>query len=238
MSMNDQPIEPAPLRQAAQMAIEYLAEMAKRPVGRPIDPDPLRATLGGDLPERGEDPEQVLERLARDADPGLVATAGPRYFGFVIGGSLPVTVATEWLAAAWDQNAGNYPASPAMSVVEEVAGSWLRTLFGLPANASAGFVTGATMANFTGLAAARHGVLQAVGYDVEARGLFEAPAVNVVVGDEAHTTIFVALRMLGLGSERVTRVPWTDRGGCGPTSSSGHSRRAPGRRSSAPRRET
>ncbi|HVH54108.1 MAG TPA: aminotransferase class V-fold PLP-dependent enzyme [Actinomycetota bacterium] len=205
--MNDQPIDPAPLRQAAQMAIAYLSEMAKRPVGRPIDPDTLRATLGGDLPERGEGPEQVLERLARDADPGLVATAGPRYFGFVIGGSLPVTVATEWLAAAWDQNAGNYPASPAMSVVEEVAGSWLRTLFGLPANASAGFVTGATMANFTGLAAARHGVLHAVGHDVEARGLFDAPPVNVVVGDEAHTTIFVALRMLGLGSERVTRVP-------------------------------
>jgi glutamate/tyrosine decarboxylase-like PLP-dependent enzyme len=207
MSMNDESIDPAPLRQAAEIAIDYLAEMAKRPVGRPIEPDALRATLGGDLPERGEDPEVILERLVRDADPGLVATAGPRYFGFVIGGSLPVTVATEWLAAAWDQNAGNYPASPAMSVVEEVAGSWLRTLFGLPATASVGFVTGGTMANFTSLAAARHGVLHAVGYDVEARGLFDAPPVNVVVGDEAHTTIFVALRMLGLGSERVTRVP-------------------------------
>ncbi|HSL67812.1 MAG TPA: aminotransferase class V-fold PLP-dependent enzyme [Actinomycetota bacterium] len=205
--MNDQSMDPAPLRQAAQMAIDYLAEMAKRPVGRPIEPDALRATLGGELPERGEDSEAILERLVRDADPGLVATAGPRYFGFVIGGSLPVTVATEWLAAAWDQNAGNYPASPAMSVVEEVAGSWLKTLFGLPVNASAGFVTGATMANFTGLAAARHGVLHAVGYDVEARGLFDAPPVNVIVGDEAHTTIFVALRMLGLGSERVTRIP-------------------------------
>jgi glutamate/tyrosine decarboxylase-like PLP-dependent enzyme len=207
MSMNDQPIDPAPLRQAAEIAIDYLADLAKRPVGRPIEPEALRATLGGDLPERGEDPEQVLERLARDVDPGLVATAGPRYFGFVIGGSLPVTVATEWLAAAWDQNAGNYPASPAASVVEEVAGSWLKTLFGLPGTASVGFVTGGTMANFTGLAAARHGVLHAVGYDVEARGLFDAPPVKVIVGDEAHTTIFVALRMLGLGSERVTRVP-------------------------------
>jgi glutamate/tyrosine decarboxylase-like PLP-dependent enzyme len=205
--MNDRANDPAPLRQAAQIAIDYLAELAKRPVGRPIKPEALRARLGGDLPERGEDPEVILERLVRDADPGLVATAGPRYFGFVIGGSLPVTVATEWLAAAWDQNAGNYPASPAMSVVEEVAGSWLKTIFGLPATASAGFVTGGTMANFTGLAAARHGVLHAVGYDVEARGLFDAPPVNVIVGDEAHTTIFVALRMLGLGSERVTRVP-------------------------------
>jgi glutamate/tyrosine decarboxylase-like PLP-dependent enzyme len=136
-----------------------------------------------------------------------VATAGPRYFGFVIGGSLPVTVATEWLAAAWDQNAGNYPASPAGSVVEEVAGAWLASLFGLPATASVGFVTGATMANFTALAAARHAVLQAVGHDVEEQGLFDAPPVEVVVGQEAHTTIFVALRMLGLGSERVKRVP-------------------------------
>src|SRR4029453_1094367 len=149
--MSDESIDPAPLRQAAEIAIDYLAEMAKRPVGRPIEPDTLRATLGGDLPERGEDPKVILEHLVRDADPGLVATAGPRYFGFVIGGSLPVTVATEWLAAAWDQNAGNYPASPAMSVVEEVAGSWLRSLFGLPATASVGFVTGGTMANFTSL---------------------------------------------------------------------------------------
>jgi glutamate/tyrosine decarboxylase-like PLP-dependent enzyme len=116
-------------------------------------------------------------------------------------------VATEWLAAAWDQNAGNYPASPAASVVEEVAGGWLRDLFGLPAGASVGFVTGATMANFTGLAAARHAVLERVGHDVAGQGLFGAPPINVVVGEEAHTTIFVALRMLGLGSDRVTRVP-------------------------------
>src|SRR6266545_1289852 len=157
--MNDESIDPAPLRQAAEIAIEYLADLAKRPVGRPIEPEALRATLGGDLPERGEDPEVILESLVRDADPGLVATAGPRYFGFVIGGSLPVTVATAWLAAAWDQNAGNYPASPAASVVEEVAGGWLRDLFGLPAGVSFDFVTGGTMANFTALAAARHAVL-------------------------------------------------------------------------------
>jgi glutamate/tyrosine decarboxylase-like PLP-dependent enzyme len=207
MTMDEQPVDPALLRQAAEMATDYLADLAKRPVGRPIDPDALRASLGGDIPERGEDPELILTRLARDTDPGLVATAGPRYFGFVIGGSLPVTVATEWLAAAWDQNAGNYSASPAAAVVEEVAGSWLRTLFGLPTTASVGFVTGGTMANFTALAAARHGVLDAVGCDVERNGLFDAPPVHVIVGDEAHTTIFVSLRMLGLGSERVTRVP-------------------------------
>ncbi len=198
--------DPEILRRTAEVAIEFLQALPERPVGPPIEPDPLRAVLGGDLPERGEDPWHTVSRLARDVDPGLVATAGPRYFGFVIGGSLPVTVATEWLAAAWDQNAGNYPASPAGSVVEEVAASWLRALFGIPATASFGFVTGATMANFTGLAAARHAVLAAVGHDVEARGLFDAPPVNVIVGDEAHTTIFVALRMLGLGSDRVTRI--------------------------------
>jgi glutamate/tyrosine decarboxylase-like PLP-dependent enzyme len=210
--MDEPRTNPVLLRRAAELAIEYLAGLAERPVGRPIDPDTLRAALQVDLPDHGEDPELVVTRLVRDADPGLVSTAGPRYFGFVIGGSLPVTIATEWLAAAWDQNAGNYPASPAASVVEEVAGSWLKTLFGLPPTASVGFVTGATMANFTGLAAARHGVLQAIGYDVEADGLFDAPTVNVVVGGEAHTTIFVALRMLGLGSDRVTRVPVDEQG--------------------------
>jgi glutamate/tyrosine decarboxylase-like PLP-dependent enzyme len=205
--MDDGGRDPALLRVAAELAREYLAALPERPVGRPIEPDALRSALGGKLPDHGEDPEQVLARLARSAEPGLVATAGPRYFGFVIGGSLPVTVATEWLAAAWDQNAGNYSASPAGAVIEEVAGSWLKELFGLPATASVGFVTGGTMANFTALAAARHAVLAAVGYDVEASGLFDAPPVSVIVGAEAHTTIFVALRMLGLGSERVTRVP-------------------------------
>jgi glutamate/tyrosine decarboxylase-like PLP-dependent enzyme len=204
--MDDGGRDPALLRLAAELAREYLAALPERPVGRPIEPDALRSALGGELPDHGEDPEQVLARLTRSAEPGLVATAGPRYFGFVIGGSLPVTVATEWLAAAWDQNAGNYSASPAGAVIEEVAGSWLKELFRLPATASVGFVTGGTMANFTALAAARHAVLAAVGYDVEASGLFDAPPVSVIVGAEAHTTIFVALRMLGLGSERVTRV--------------------------------
>jgi glutamate/tyrosine decarboxylase-like PLP-dependent enzyme len=210
--MDDHLRDPTLLRRAADLALEYLSSVRDRPVGRPIEPAALRAALGGDLPDEGADPRQVLQHLATDVDPGLVATAGPRYFGFVIGGSLPITVATEWLAAAWDQNAGNYPASPAASVVEEVAGSWLKSLFGLPSTASVGFVTGGTMANFTGLAAARHGVLESVGYDVERRGLFDAPPITVVVGEEAHSTIFVALRMLGLGSERLTLVPVDSQG--------------------------
>jgi glutamate/tyrosine decarboxylase-like PLP-dependent enzyme len=154
----------------------------------------------------------VIEALARDADPGLVATVGPRYFGFVIGGSLPVTVATAWLSAAWDQNAGNYASSPAASVIEEAAGRWLVDILGLPDGATVGFVTGATMANFTGLAAGRHAVLRDVGWDVESSGLFGAPPINVVVGAEAHSTIFVALRMLGLGADRVIRVAVDEQG--------------------------
>src|SRR4029450_4487462 len=124
MSMNDESNDPTPLRQAAEIAIDYLADLAKRPVGRPIEPEALRATLGGELPERGEDPEVILERLVRDVDPGLVATAGPRYCGFVIGGSLPVTVATEWLAAAWDQNRGSYTPLPDIVRVAAGGASW------------------------------------------------------------------------------------------------------------------
>jgi glutamate/tyrosine decarboxylase-like PLP-dependent enzyme len=200
------------LERASALAGDYLDGVGERPVGVPIAPDGLRAALGGPLPELGDDPVRLIETIARDVDPGLVATNGPRYFGFVIGGSLPVTVATAWLAAAWDQNAGNYVSSPAASVVEEVAGGWLVDLLGLPSGASVGFVTGATMANFTGLAAGRHAVLRDVGWDVESMGLFGAPPINVLVGDEAHTTIFVALRMLGLGADRVIRVAVDDQG--------------------------
>ncbi len=194
------------LERASALARDYLDGVQERPVGVPIAPGGLRAALGGPLPERGEDPVRLIETLARDVDPGLVATVGPRYFGFVIGGSLPVTVATAWLAAAWDQNAGNYASSPAASVIEEVAGEWLVDMLGLPTGASVGFVTGATMANFTALAAGRHAVLRDAGWDVESMGLFGAPPINVLVGDEAHSTIFVALRMLGMGADRVIKV--------------------------------
>ncbi len=200
------------LERASALAREYLDGVAERPVGVPIDPGVLRAALGGPIPERGEDPVRLIEALARDVDPGLVATVGPRYFGFVIGGSLPVTVATAWLSAAWDQNAGNYASSPAASVIEEVAGRWLVDILGLPAGASVGFVTGATMANFTALAAGRHAVLRDVGWDVESTGLFGAPPINVVVGAEAHSTVFVALRMLGLGADRVIKVAVDEQG--------------------------
>ena len=141
-----------------------------------------------------------------------MTTAGPRYFGFVIGGGLPSAVAADWLTTVWDQNAAMFSTSPAASVVEEVAAGWLVELFGLPAGSSVGFSTGATMATFTGLAAGRHRVLERVGWNVEENGLAGAPEIAVVVGAEAHVTIHVSLQMLGLGRDRVHRVAADDQG--------------------------
>ncbi len=194
------------LGQVADLARQFLDTLPHRPVGARADLPSLRTALGGTLPARGADPTAVIQHLAAAADPGLVASAGPRYFGFVIGGSLPAALAADWLAAAWDQDAGLYACGPAAAVVEEVAAGWLLDLFALPPTASVGFVTGGQMANFTGLAAGRHAVLHRAGWDVEEDGLIGAPAVNVVVGEEAHVTILTALRMLGLGSRRVVRV--------------------------------
>lgn len=197
---------------AARRAQEFLAQLPERPVGPPVDPQALAESLGGPLPERGEDPADVVEHLVRGASAGLVASPGPRYFGFVIGGSLPATVAADWLTAAWDQNAALFLSSPAAAVVEDVAGGWLKELLGLPTDASVGFVTGATMANFTCLAAARHEVLRRAGWDVEAKGLQGAPRVNVIAGEEAHSTLFASLRLLGLGDKTCTRVPADEQG--------------------------
>ena len=195
------------LGRAHELAIEYLAKLPDRPVGRPVDLEAVRASLGGPLPHAGEDPVLTLDALARVAEPGLVATAGPRYFGFVIGGSLPAALGADWLASAWDQNAGLYVTSPAAAVVEEVVERWLVDVFRLPEGTSLGLTSGATMANYTALAAARHRVLADVGWDVEAAGLFGAPEITVLVGAEAHATILAALQMLGLGRDRVTWVP-------------------------------
>ncbi|PYQ09511.1 MAG: aspartate aminotransferase family protein [Acidobacteria bacterium] len=200
--MSDAPL----LSRIADLAREFLDTLPHRPVGARADLAALRSAFGGALPARGGEPGAVIEHLAAAAEPGLVASAGPRYFGFVIGGSLPAALAADWLAAAWDQDAGLYACGPAAAVVEEVAAGWLLDLFALPPTASVGFVTGGQMANFTGLAAGRHAVLQRAGWDVEEDGLVGAPAVNVVVGEEAHVTILTALRMLGLGSRRVVRV--------------------------------
>lgn len=201
------------LAHAFRLARAYLDGVSRRRVGG-SDPVELRRQLTDD----GESAVDVLEQLAADADPGLVASAGPRYFGFVVGGSLPVAVGADWLVSAWDQMCGMYSSSPAVAVAEEVAGAWVLELLGLPPNASVGFVTGAQMANFSCLAAARGELLRRAGWDADARGLFGAPPVEVLVGEEVHVTLLRALRYLGLGlgHDRVTRVAVDANGGMDP----------------------
>jgi glutamate/tyrosine decarboxylase-like PLP-dependent enzyme len=200
------------LADVARRAADYLESLADRPVGTTVTLEAMRDALGGELPERGEAPEKVVARLAEAADPGIVASAGPRYFGFVVGGSLPAAVGADWLTTIWDQNAGLYVLSPANSVCEESAGRWIVELLGLPAATSVGFVTGCQAANFSALAAARHAVLERHGWDVETRGLFGAPEIEVVVSEEAHVTVHTALQMLGLGRDRVRKVPCDGQG--------------------------
>jgi len=195
------------LQDAADRAMRYLRELPERAVAPA--PEALTALERFDepLPEHPDDPARVIALLDEAGSPATVATAGPRFFGFVIGGSHRVAVAAEWLATAWDQNAGAFTSSPVAATLEQVASRWLVELLGLPEGTVTGFVTGATMANLTGLAAARHAVLMREGWDVEAKGLIGAPEVTVVIGDEAHPTLLKALGLLGLGRERVVRVP-------------------------------
>jgi glutamate/tyrosine decarboxylase-like PLP-dependent enzyme len=194
------------LRRTTEIATSFLDSLPDRPVGQPVDLAALREAMDGPLPDAPVDPRTVVDDLARTAGAGLFGTAGPRYFGFVIGGGVPAALAADWLTSAWDQNGALYAISPAAAVAEEVAARWLIELFGLPAQSSVGFVTGATMATFTALAAARHRVLQRAGWNVEEDGYVGAPAIEVVLGDEAHVTVFVSLQMLGLGRARVHRV--------------------------------
>jgi glutamate/tyrosine decarboxylase-like PLP-dependent enzyme len=196
-----------PLLQRAQAhALEYLARLPERPVAAAASRDELRAALHTRLPFAGEDPDLVIESLAAQAERGTSACASPRYFGFVIGGSYPVALAADWLVSSWDQNAGLYRISPLVSVLEDAAADWLLELFDLPRESGVGFVTGCQMANFTALAAARHGVLRRVGWDVEADGLCGAPRVNLVASAESHVTIDVAARYLGFGTRAIQRV--------------------------------
>jgi glutamate/tyrosine decarboxylase-like PLP-dependent enzyme len=199
------------LRRAFHHASNFLRALPDRPVGPRATREELMKALDVPLSEEGEEPVAVLDALGAAAERGTMATASPRFFGFVIGGSLPVTVGAEWMVSAWDQNTGIYVASPISSVVEDIAREWLLDLFGLPKQSSVGFTTGGQMSNFTCLAAARHAVLRNAGWNVEENGLQGAPKVNIVTSAESHITIFVALRYLGFGTNAV-RVPTDGQG--------------------------
>jgi glutamate/tyrosine decarboxylase-like PLP-dependent enzyme len=194
------------LGQTAKRVAEYRDTLGERPVAPPFDPASVREALGGRLPDEGSDAGSVIEQLAGAVEPALVNTAGPRYFGYVIGGSLDAATAADILATGWDQVAFNATTSPAAALVEEVAGDWLKQALGLPAEASFGLVTGAQGANTVGLAAARHRVLARAGWDVEERGLTGAPRIRVVTGEERHGTVDRSLRLLGIGAGAVVPV--------------------------------
>lgn len=206
------PDRAAGLRSAVRHAEAFLATVDHRPVAARSDAAAVRSVLGGPLPESGEDPATVVDALAAGAEPGLVGTAGPRHFGFVIGGTLPAALAADWLVSAWDQNAAFHSLSPAAAALEEITSAWTLELLGLPDTASVGFVTGGQGANTTCLAAARNAVLTRVGWDVERHGLIGAPEIRVVCGEQAHATIYTSLRLLGLGSERAVRIPADEQG--------------------------
>jgi glutamate/tyrosine decarboxylase-like PLP-dependent enzyme len=195
------------LQDAARRAARYLESLEERPVAPSRDAVARLAALDVPLPDGGTAPEAVLAELDALVSPATMAMAGPRFFGFVIGGSLPAPLAANVLAAAWDQNAAKYDVTPGVAMLENVALRWVVDALGLPPGTGGGFVTGATVANFTALAAARRAVLAREGWDVEARGLFGAPPITVVVGEEVHVSLLKALAMLGLGRERVLRVP-------------------------------
>src|SRR5215471_3369808 len=199
-------------RQAADHAADFVETLDTRPIPEQAGMKELYAALGGPLPEDGLDDRAVLASLAEAVEPGLVASPSGRYFGFVVGGSLPAATTADWLATAWDVNAGGWILGPAAMVVEEVARRWLAELFGLPPDVSAGNVSGCQMAHVTALAAARHHVLAHAGWDVAQDGLTGAPPIRVVVGAKRHITIDRALRLLGIGSSSLVVVPADDQG--------------------------
>jgi glutamate/tyrosine decarboxylase-like PLP-dependent enzyme len=201
-----------PLTEAFERATTYLAGLPERRVSPRATAAELHQALSGPLPSVPSDPREVVASLAKGVEDGLLPSGSGRFFGFVFGGATPAALAADWLATAWDQNAGLYAAAPAAAVAEEVAANWLVELFGLPQTTSVGFVTGAQMANFTGLAAARHEVLRRTGWDVEHDGLIGAPPIRVLAGAERHDTIDRSLRFLGLGTNCIVPIPVDDQG--------------------------
>jgi glutamate/tyrosine decarboxylase-like PLP-dependent enzyme len=200
------------LETAAEYASSYLDGLDARSVAPTRDAVAGLEVFREPFPEGLTDPDVVLRMLNEFGSPATMAMAGPRFFGFVIGGSLPAALAANWLAGAWDQNSALYRVTPATALLEQVALGWLLDIFDLPPTCGGAFVTGATVANFTALAAARHAVLAGAGWDVEANGLCGAPPITVVVGEEAHPTLLKSLGLLGLGRKRIVRVPVDSQG--------------------------
>jgi glutamate/tyrosine decarboxylase-like PLP-dependent enzyme len=200
------------LHDAATRATRYLTDLGERDVEPSVAAIEGLGQLRHALPDGPTPPEEVLRILDEVGSPATVASAGRRYFGFVTGGTLPAALAANWLAGAWDQNAHFIVGSPIAAALEEVSLQWILDATGLPSTWSGGFVTGTTMGNFSGLAAARNALLKREGWDVETQGLYGAPELRVVVGAEAHSTLHRALALVGLGSERVVRVPVDDQG--------------------------
>ncbi|MCB8820275.1 pyridoxal phosphate-dependent decarboxylase family protein [Microvirga rosea] len=200
------------LRQAAEHAINFRGAISGRLQRPEASYGTILARFEAETPEEGTAAATVVQDLVDLAQPGLHATTGPRFFGWVIGSSHPVGVAADWLTSAWGQNAANHTAAPAAAAAETVAARWLLDLLDLPREASVGFVTGATVANFVCLAAARKELLRRGGWDVEARGLFGAAPIQVLIGEDAHATVFSDLQLLGFGQEQVVRVATDDAG--------------------------
>ena len=196
----------AALDRAHRHTLDWLSSLEDRPVPPQASIEEVTKALGVALPENGSDPAEVVDLLAGACEPGLTAMGSGRFFGFVIGGTHPAALAADWLVSAWDQNCGLRRLTPANSAVEDVTSAWLLDLLGLPSESAVGFVTGATMANFTGLAAGRDAVLRQADWDVAQRGLNGGPRVRVLVGAERHDTVDLALRYLGLGSPEEVQV--------------------------------
>src|SRR5579863_1667857 len=200
------------LLSTALRSARYLEDIQRRRVSPSTEAVRGLSVFDEPFPAAPSTPEEVLRMLDESGSPATMGIAGPRFFGFVIGGALPAALAANWLAGAWDQNAGLFVSTPIGAFLEEVSLRWLVDVLALPAGCGAAFVTGATVANFTALAAARHAVLDRAGWDVEGQGLFGAPPIQVVVGEEAHPSLFKAFGMLGMGRERVVRVPTDSQG--------------------------
>jgi glutamate/tyrosine decarboxylase-like PLP-dependent enzyme len=195
------------LNRSLECATSYLESLPVRPVAKNTSSNELRNAIGGKLPQTSTDALQVLEELVSNVEPGLIASGGPRYFGYAMGGSFPIALAADWMVSAWDQNVPYYVGSPAMSTVEESAADWMLELLGLPKTAGVGFTSGAQEAIYTALITARNTLLERAGWDVAKQGLYNAPRIHVVLSDQIHSTIKRALSMMGIGLEDIHTIP-------------------------------